>query len=62
MKDGRKPIITSEACVIQGVIEAGDRSSVHFFVWPVPAVHPHDPALVAIDIRIAGWPADASAQ
>lgn len=58
MEDGRKPIIISKACVGQGLFEAGDRPSVHLFVWPVPTVHPHDPALVAIEIRIAWWPSE----
>ncbi len=39
-------IVANESHVHESLMEAGDRPSIHFFVRPVPAVHPHNRALV----------------
>jgi hypothetical protein len=47
-------IVFRESDVGQSLVEAGNRSAIHFIVLPVPAVHLDDGGLVTIGIGIRG--------
>jgi len=45
-------IVVAYSDVGQSLVEAGDGTTIHFLVFPVPAVHPDDSSFVAIGIGI----------
>jgi hypothetical protein len=52
VQDLPERVIVCETYVHQGLIETGNRPSVHFLVRPVAAVHPDDGALIPVQVRI----------
>ena len=53
-----QPLVGGEPGVLQGLIETGDRSLVHFLVRPVAAVNPHDGRLIAVLVGVRCWPTE----
>ena len=47
-----EPLLTREPDIAESLVETRDCPLVHFLVWTVPAVKPHDGSLVAIPLRV----------
>jgi hypothetical protein len=46
--------VVSQSDIAESLVEAGNRTAIHFIVLPVPAVHPDDGRLVTTGNRIRG--------
>ncbi len=58
MQNAPEPLLTREPDIFQRLVETRDRPLVHFLVWTVPAVKPHDGRLGAVLLRVRPWSAE----
>ena len=58
MQRASEPLVTVKSCIMQGLIETGDRSLVHLLVRAVAAMNPHDGRLITVLVGINCWPTE----
>ena len=50
-----EPFVTIQTDVDERQIEASYRPTIHFFMWAIPAVHPHHRSLVSNELGVPRW-------